>query len=483
MIIGSAIALSFFALLALFVPLESAATTNWLLATLGLLTCFPMVRWLKQRPVDFFELIYPVAFSYAVFFVLTTPGALNDPLLPYPSLTNALINRALLYTAMGFSFLMLGYYGTLPLLISRRLPRLNTSASPGQACRIIYILYLLGTAFRLYMIHAGMGTWSVKEEQIEYGSTIPVPLSNLVGYLGNFSVFAYVLATTYFFTQGRTRMLAFLLWGIMFPLECLWCFLQASKTSFIPILASPAIAYNYLKRRPKLRSIALPGLLFVFAVFPLTSAYRGFAKEYPLRLQTLPQVVPEIVKALGEEVMQPESESYVARGPEMAAERATGITLFASVIQHVESRGFIHGETLWQAPLLLVPTIFLPTKYEHLDYGATLYSEVIGGFSSDSRTGISLTHIGEFYLNFGLSGVFIGLFLQGVLFRVWQVYWTNLGKPLGIAIFILGWRMLTSIEYPISIAYGLLLRELLLMALISWLITRGRPPEALGGKR
>jgi len=475
MITGSLAIAVLFALLAFFAPIGSTAMTPWLLGLLGLFTCFPMIRWVGKARIDFFEIIYPISFSYCVYFVLTSPGALQDPLNPYVWIASEHINQALLYTAIGFAAVLLGYYGPLPALISKALPRLNMTADPPRARWVIYFLYGVGTAFRLYLLAIGSGTWSVKQEEIDYGTVIQGPLANLVGYFGNCSFFAYVLAAAFFFTPCKTKTLAVFLWGVMFPLECLWAFLQASKLQLIPVLIAPAIAYNYLRENAKIHHLALPALLFVFGVFPIVTAYREIAAEYPIQLSTLPSTLPLIVKDLAEETAAPESSTRIQRGPGLVSERAGGLMLFSNVIYYVHLKGVIHGETLWQFPLLLVPTIFLPTKYVHLDYGAQFYSEVLGSFSTTS--GIALMHIGEFYLNFGLAGVLIGMFLQGILYRLWQIYWVGLGGPLGIALFILGWRMLISIEFPIAVAYGLLMREVFIMVPVLWFITLGRSRE------
>ncbi len=82
--------------------------------------------------------------------------------------------------------------------------------------------------------------------------------------------------------------------------------------------------------------------------------------------------------------------------------------------------------------------------------------------------------VDEFYLNFGLLGIVVGMFLQGLLYRCWQDYWVGIGTPLALAIYLLGWRWLTFIKIPFSTGYGLFLLDFLMMLPIAWFISKGK---------
>ncbi|MBI3318482.1 MAG: hypothetical protein HYZ90_04995 [Candidatus Omnitrophica bacterium] len=436
---------------------------------------------MTRRQVDFFEMIYAVSFGYFIYFVLGYIQSMSEPVIAAEQIIyEGYVNKALLYTATGFSVLLVGYYGPFAFSLKRTLPRLRLATDPAQAHLALYLLYAFGTAIRLYLLSLGTHTWSTKLEEIAYGSSMNALASNLA-YLNNLASTAYVLATVYFFSEGRTRVLGVVLWGVMLPLECLWGFLQASKSAFIPTAMAPFIAMNYLRRRATVGHVILPVLFVVFIVYPAVTEYRGWAVDYPIQLNTLAQDLPKIGRDLLTGVTTEESQTYVGGAPSMVIRRVDGTSTVSKVIQYVEGHGIIYGQTLWQLPLILIPTMFLPKKYEHLAYGSEFYGEVQGVYGTTS--GIAIMQAGEFYLNFGLRGLLIGMFLQGILYRVWQIYWVQ-GDPLSIAFFILGWRILTLIEVPLSFAYGELIREVVFMIPIVWLMTRraSREPGPVSGR-
>ncbi len=478
MVILSLVALCVFSLIASLGQFDSSRTTAALLFSLGITTLIPLARWRNRAQVDLCETIYVVAFGYLVYFVLSYIRVEQDvSLFPTEWVIPAYINKALLYTGAGFSMLLIGYYSPLGTLTAQRLPRLRLSAYPSQAHRMIYLLYLAGTVVRLLLLARGTGTWSTKAFEVETGEQLS-GLAYSLAYLSNLALFAYLIAMAHFFSEGRTRTLAFALWGIMLPAECFWVFLQGSKGLFIPVLAAPWIAHNYLRKRVGFRQLLLPLVIVVFVIFPVITEYRNWAHEYPIRLQTLPADLPKITRNLLDGLFHPQSETQPMGGLDLAAQRSVGTLLVSNVIRYVEEHGIIRGETLWQGFLILIPTVFLPEKSAYLGYASQLYGEDIMGLHG-TVSGIAVMQVGEFYLNFGLMGILIGMFLQGILYRCWQEYWVGMKTPLAIALFLLGWRWLVFIEYPIAPAYGQILRELLLMIPIVWLITRRKPAEPM----
>lgn len=477
MLIASVSVFGLLTVASLLIPINSPTMTRILPVVVGFLLLLPMIRAVIRRdPLDLVELIYAVALGYLIYILLPFVKPPEEGSFAYPWLTQVHLNRVLLYLGWGFSLFLLGYYGPLPSWIARGLPRLRPDARPGWGHTLIYSLYGLGTALRMYLLAHESYTWSVKMQELEYGSALPAMQSNIVGYLSQFAFIAYVLATTHFFAGARTRSLSVALWGIMFPLELLWALLVASKIAFLSVLASPLIAYNYLRKKVTPLHLVLPVLLYVYIVFPVVAAYRDIGPYYPIRLQTLPRDLPFITGEVIREITSPDTEVYIGGGTELVTERAQGLLPVANVLFYVDERGPLHGAIISQLPLVVIPASVFPKKYEYFTASGILYAEEISG-ASDTSSGIALMQIGEFYLDYGLAGLLIGMFLQGILCRTWQSYWVGLGGPLAIATFIIGWQHLVLIEVPIAFAYGLFIRESLIMFFILWLMSLSKQPS------
>ena len=450
-------------------PLNAVWVIKPLLAVLAALTGLPVLHGILKKQLDFFEIIYTVSASYFLYFVYNATSAVQETLFTFPWLSQGDINRAVLYVSMGFCCLLIGYYSRFPAEIVRRLPRVNFVINPALARTAIYALYILGTLIRMYLLSIGSSTWSVKSEEIEFGTVIPGAGATAVGYINHCALFGYTLACIAFFSNQKTRMLSLLLWGVMLPGEILWAFLQASKNAFIPVLAAPLLARHYLQKPVRIQHIALAGLVGVFVVFPVVAEYREWASEYRITLTSLPSVAPQIATRLWHGITSPQSETFVGDATELVAQRLAGLPAVANVINYVETNGIIHGETLWQWYVILIPGFILPSKGEYFDYGTSFYGTEIFGTYDESTSGVALMQAGEFYLNYGLWCLLLGMFLQGILYRGWQLYWVG-KKPWGLAVFFVGWRLLNLIEVPFASAYGEVLRQSLLMFGILWVL-------------
>ncbi len=469
MVLASFCSLILLTLFSFIAPIGAAWATKLLLAALAVLTVLPLIHGVLKKQFDFFEIIYPVSASYLLYFVYNATSSIHETLFTFPWLSQGDINRAVLYVSMGFCCLLLGYYSRFPALIVRALPRVNLSANPALVRAAIYALYILGTFIRMYLLSIGSSTWSVKMEETEFGTVIPGAAATAVGYVNNCALFGYMLACIAFFSNQKTRLLSFVLWGVMLPGEIIWAFLQASKNAFIPVLVAPLLACHYLQKPVRIPYIALAGLVGVFVVFPVVSEYRDWADEYPIRLNNLTVVAPQIASRLWNGITSPQSETFVADAPELVAQRLAGLPAVANAINYVETNGIIHGETLWQWYVILIPGFLMPDKDQYFSYGTLFYGTEVFGTYDESNSGVALMQAGEFYLNYGLWCVLLGMFLQGILYRGWQLYWIG-KKPWGLAVFFVGWRLLILIEVPFSTAYGEFVRQSLLMLIILWML-------------
>ena len=457
-------------LLSFLAPLDAGWMTKPLLAVLAALTGLPVLHGLLKKQFNFFEIIYTVSASYFLYFVYNATSAIRETLYTFPWLSQMDLNRAVLYVSMGFCCMLIGYYSRLPTEIVRRLPRVNLVINPTLARTAIYALYIVGTFIRMYLLAIGSSTWSVKAEEMEFGTVIQGSGASAVGYINHCALFGYMLACIAFFSNQKTRLLSLALWGVMLPGEIIWAFLQASKNAFIPVLAAPLLASHYLRRPVRIQHILAAAAVGIFVVFPVVSEYREWASEYRVTLTSLPDIAPQIASRLWNGITSPQSDTFVGDATELVAQRLAGLPAVSNVINYVETNGIIHGETLWQWYVILIPGFILPTKGEYFDYGTSFYGTEIFGTYDESNSGVALMQAGEFYLNYGLWCLLLGMFLQGILYRGWQLYWTD-KKPWGLGVFFVGWRLLNLIEVPFATAYGELLRQSLLMLGILWGLT------------
>ena len=91
------------------------------------------------------------------------------------------------------------------------------------------------------------------------------------------------------------------------------------------------------------------------------------------------------------------------------------LSYFSSIIDQAgNSVQFLHGETILQGLGTMVPRFVYEGKSEMniTNWTAQLFGEIS---VYDDVTNVAPTYMGEFYMNFGVAGVFVGMFLVGIL--------------------------------------------------------------------
>src|ERR1700734_2977948 len=84
----------------------------------------------------------------------------------------------------------------------------------------------------------------------------------------------------------------------------------------------------------------------------------------------------------------------------------------AAVNRLSETDAFAHGDTLWDAPLALIPRALWPDGPTNAGSGDLVnrYTDIKFG----AGTSVGIGQVLEFYANFGTTGVMIGFALMGL---------------------------------------------------------------------
>jgi hypothetical protein len=218
-------------------------------------------------------------------------------------------------------------------------------------------------------------------------------------------------------------------------------------------------------------------------VFPIMSAKRVvMTEELQLtRLQALPHTWEILMRTLEEQTAirtgkyEQTSETFLQRE---SLKDNVNLIIKGTAAGHP----FKMGATF--EPLLYV---FLPR---------VLWSEKPGGnsanllnrefhISEDPDTFISPSHLGEWYWNFGLGGVVLGMALSGALLGYISVRFdpsrqTSLTRILVMIVTL--YLLVARSEGQIEIQYALWARSMLLIGLLHWALARRTPGRTLAGR-
>ena len=157
---------------------------------------------------------------------------------------------------------------------------------------------------------------------------------------------------------------------------------------------------------------------------------------------------------------------------ELTTARTNQLSVLAAVIQQTpESVEFWKGETYLTLLSTPIPRFLWPNKPAK-DLGQQFGHRYgfIGDF--DITTSFNLPQIAEFYANFGLIGVFFGMYLTG---RIYRYLYELFSQKNGITNLVFGayiFSKCTNIESDFSLVFGGILQSIIVLYIIKYFITK-----------
>ncbi len=343
-----------------------------------------------------FEVIVPYGVLNFLYFGIGTMYLQFVPeALDYPALAPFLLAAQAL-TTLGFLCFLVGYGGTFR----------ATKPSPlGRFVPKSVLVYLVPTAL-------GALGMSVHKLQLK-GMLDSQRISSSLSFLQQFGLLFYFgwFMAWYMKWSGRLRAsIATPLLVAMGGLAALTLYFTfGSKVQALTLLGLPALAYYEVKRKFPVKFVVVVVLLFVFVIFPMYNTFRQVDRN----LDTVRRVDRTLDLALSwntDKYMDASLFAFLKR-----------VTIASSVAAIISDTGrwvdYRYGETLLLAPIgLFIPRFLWPEKPSisiGREFGSTF--RLKGSF--DRETEISPSMVGEFYWNFSIPGVVVGMWLLGLGYR------------------------------------------------------------------
>lgn len=433
----------------------------WLLV---LVAVIPVLRAHVVGRLDFFEPITGISVMYVVYFGVAALYELNTSF-KEGRLSLEIedgIQIGLMYAIAALLALQIGYalagrYAS-PITPPKNVPAERWS----RIFWTVLVVYMIGLSARIYGVWQGLHIRFAASAV--YGQYTGLDI--LYDYMGFLSTYGFVLmAALSFAASDWKRVAGSLAWGMMLPVELFFAFLAGPKEYFIPLLVAPLICWHYRRRAVSAFKVLLPALGMALVVFPVMTSYRSLDPAY-LRRVSLTDGVSYAVTGVWDVVSERGMLEYVRWSLELVAERLDGIYTLTGVLLNVPgTMGYQWGETIVVGFAMLVPTFIWEGKYDYLvtviTWGERIFGVPVGG------GGISITHPGELFLNFGTPGVLLGMFILGAAFRLTYEWLTRERRFFGIVIYAILWPTLVVPEYPIAAYFSNAAKQAGLLFLIS----------------
>ena len=459
----------------LFISANPVSSLTYLLAFLLFSICsIPILIHVRIKTFDLLEPIYIVLVLYFLYFGIRTVFILLSP--PYistaPNLDTVsdmnIINLALLYTIVGIIFMIIGYYSRLPAVICKVIPRIKFIWNERKAIKRIYILYFIGLFIRLFIIQQGL--------LVRFGvRKVPVVLVNIMQIFAQIPLYAYALYAVYFFSVKGRRPSIILGLIILFS-EVGFAFMSGWKGNFIILMFILLIAYHYGLHKIRIRSVLIPLIVVLLIVFPLVNTYRYI---YPILVQKENVSILNVrgffrvTAAVLERMKEYSLMEYIAFSFGGFINRFAGIDSLSVTIKRTpEAMNFQYGRTISWLFLWPIPRVIFPNK-PNLSFGGVFGVKYWGWPEEPWHGSAAITQIGEFYLNFHLIGIILGMFLSGIIYRLAYLYFIKKGivdKRISVFLYSFAFVHLLRIESNIAMAYAGLLQAVLFGLVIAWFL-------------
>ncbi len=408
---------------------------------------------LRSGSFDWFEAFFPItALLFFHFGVGTIYLTLFPKELPHISLF-PFLEPALVLGVVGYLAFTLGY-----LTMFRSLPPSPTRWLRVKDARAIYVAGAVGFAGALATVLQGS---FVRSRKYVSGSL------SLVQQLAPLFLFAWALAWLVYFQRRERSRRAALPVAVLGLAVFLLVFLTIGGKAYVTmVMGIPAIAFWYSRKKLPVKAILALVLLVVFVVFPIYNVFKNYYRDGGTAERLGKTLVLAGKWDAGE----------YQRNTAWAAVKRLGVVSSVAAILRYTGRwvDYRHGETIFLAPIsLFIPRLLWPGK-PSITVGREFAESFDLVLPMDTETRIALTAVGEFYWNFHVPGVLVGMFLLGAGYHwIYRRFGkSDRNEPVRTAFYITLLCGIPRLEANVAPLLGSTVKTLIAFAVLVWVLRR-----------
>lgn len=367
-----------------------------------------------------YAVVWALTFGVASLAWLNTPIITNTHLI----LHRADVVRAIALLSAGIACFWAGY-----LLVRRTAARATSLTKTAVRWHVIVIAYVVGMAAKLYLMKIGLYGYSLSYsvpggyDAVRGALTVPLLLIAISADVATLSAFAWILATKA--RKGRILVSVFAAGLIIVGL------VSGGKSILLGVPFEMALVYiAFRKRIPK--SIIMVAVLLFLLVLPGSELFRRTVDRSSQ--QGLTGSVQTDAIAEGLDLSASEQWRILTRWLKTRPQSADQV---AAIITQTPNVYPYRGGDLWAlAPVYnVIPRAVWPNKPDlglQYDFDHT-YMRVPPEIPGN--TGV--TQPGDMYVNFGLSGLLVGMFVWGLVLATMTKRWRMIQRPDRLVVFAL----------------------------------------------
>jgi len=408
--------------------------------------------------IDIFALGPSVFLYYSLIFyfapILVLLGFSNQTFDLYKSISF----HALAFSFIGLVFLVLGYTSGIHRLFVKSIP--NVLKEEWRERNILYVFlasFFVGLFAKILNISGGFYYRTNFITLPEFGLDI---FYNSLWFFLLFSSVALIVAfTRYYYLKrsgGRFRGWQSTAYAVL-ALEILYALPSCSKLAVIIPIAFMVITRWYLWKKSYTNLIV--AAIFILLLFP----YGSFCRS--------PGTIEQFVSPHENKI---ETTTLISYSADSFVGRTGQIYVFEKILRADLPR--LRGKHYTEFFVSLGPPRFIwKTKPVSINAYGNEFGKSIGVIGPENKSAIGPTIIGDFYINFGVVGIIVGMFLTGALFRFLYEYLIvgSAASASGVMTYAISWvHLMHGLEsWQVTVWAGLV-KTLVLLLIVHWFLTK-----------
>ena len=393
---------------------ESRTITYLLIGFLAFITLEPMLQRILRHSFDLAE---PGVWFAIFYFVHFGVRAIYDLIFGSPILglepgakDVGLLNTALGVSIIGLLAFWIGYHRRLGKVIAHALPTLPRTWNINIALFVALVCFIFGWSLRIFSI-IQVGGWGAWLEANKYEILAQAEGTMYINILANLAKVG--LFIVFILARLRRHLNYWFLFTIFLIPELIYWLFSGSRAQFIFVLLGLLICVYMTSKKGHQVSIKLSKwvvilVILLIVLFPFFSTLRGGGANFKFLL-TQSSAFWEQPLLLFELIMS----------------RQHGLDSLGTLIEQI-SKGepFTWGSEYLLILVSWIPRAIWPDK-PVISLGKIFYEKFYPPIFHEG-TAVAVTLPGQFYWDFGIVGVVIGMFLIGV---IWQILFRYLVYP------------------------------------------------------
>jgi len=413
----------------------------------------------RAAPIPFLPL---VGIAYAMYYGV--PALTGDEFeIRFSVLPDECVNEALKLALIGWIMLLSGFYGSARIFSGIRPLQLHWKIKKAQT--FAYIFIFTGLAMRVVKPVLNIGSMGQILEFIitlfDVGLGILIVL-NMRNLLKPFSrVLLWFGLVPYFVVSSLgTGLTSSFILANLYIFMLVWACMKRLPWAAIALLIVVAVLIR--------------GSIFEYRE-KIWYETTGPKKNSLEKTQILFDIITEKIESEG-------ALSILSESSDTTSKRSSMLSTFAYVLQASPSQiPYWNGSTYNSLLSSFIPRVLWPNKPSK-DLGQRFGHVYYFLDDKDTSTSVNLPQLVEFYVNFGPTGVIVGMFLLGLIYRVLyrKINHAEMGDGT-VVIAALIFRNLMNIESDFSLVFGLIIQHIIIMSILFRIIREKHPHESSYG--